>query len=411
MPLRPLLFRARTVVPDPWSAIDDGAVLLLGGRVARVGKFRGDLEHESARVTELGEVALLPGLVNAHAHLDLTGARGRLEPESDFAAWLGRIKPMREELRPDVAAHAEEGARELLASGCTMVGDIVAEVPALDGLRRSGIRGVAFIEVLELPRVVVRPLREALDIASRGPWSDELRPGLAPHTPYTCTPEILDRCAEAWRTRRLPVTLHIAESRHEVEFMLDGGGLFKGLLGPWLEEGWMPPGMRPLEWLQKRGFFAGPRLLAHANYLDAKERALARDHGASVVHCPGSHAFFGHDTHPVTDLLRDGVNLALGTDGLVSHPEHRLSIPGEAARLARAEPSLDPRVILAMATTGGADALGMRGLIGVLRPGAFADMAAFTVPGGWSGPSSLLDPGLRCSVAFVGGVERHRIAD
>ncbi len=406
---RPLLLRARTVVPDPGSAIDDGAVLVAGDRVARVGRFRGDLEHEPARVRDLGDVALLPGLVDAHAHLDLTGARGRLPPDPDFARWISRIKPLREELRPGVAAAAEEGARELLAGGCTLVGDVVAETDALAGLRTAGIRTVAFLEVLEMPRAVVRPLREALDRAAAGDWSETLRAGLGPHTPYTCMPETLDRCAAAARARGLPLTLHVAETRHEVDLFERGEGAFVDLLRPFLGDDWASPRRRPLDWLAERGFLAGPCLLVHANYLSASERVRARDAGAAVAHCPGSHAFFGHDAHPVRDLLRDGVPVALGTDGLVSHPDGALSMPGEIRRLAAREPDLDPALLLAMATTAGAEALGLAGLAGALLPGAFADLAAFTVPGGWRGASSLLDPGLRCTATFVGGAERHSV--
>jgi predicted amidohydrolase YtcJ len=83
-----------------------------------------------------------------------------------------------------------------------------------------------------------------------------------------------------------------------------------------------------------------------------------------------------------------------------------LSIPNEIRRLAAREPSIPPRDLLAMATTAGAEGLGLAGLCGVLAPGAYADAAAFAVPGGWKGPESLLDPDLRCSAAFVGGVAR-----
>jgi cytosine/adenosine deaminase-related metal-dependent hydrolase len=405
MATRPLLLRARTVVPDPASRIDDGAVLIQGDRVGRVGRFA-DLAREGARVLDLGDVALLPGLVNAHCHLDLTGARGRYAPTPDFLAWILQMRPLRDELAATVAASVEEGARELLASGCTLVGDIVGDFAGVEGLRRSGIRAVAFHEVIGFADVTPKPLGAAVEAARDLPEDGTVTPGLAPHTPYTCTEDLLRRTVAAARERRLPVTLHAAETGHEQDWLLEGSGILAEILRKHQPEGWRPPAKRTAAYLRDIGFLDEPRLLAHGNYLDPAEMEAVRDTGSVVVHCPGSHAFFGHDRHPVAELRAAGVTVAVGTDGLVSHPDHALSVPGELRRLAAREPSLAPRDLLAMATTAGAEGLGLAGLAGVLAPGSFADAAAFSVPGGWKGPESLLDPDLRCTAAFVGGASR-----
>jgi cytosine/adenosine deaminase-related metal-dependent hydrolase len=392
MPARPLLLRARTVVPDPASSIDDGAVLLQGDRVARVGRFA-DLAREGARVRDLGDVALLPGLVNAHAHLDLTAARGRFSPSTDFLGWIRSIRPFRDSVRDGVVASVEEGARELLASGCTLVADMVYEHEGVEGLRRAGIRAVAFHEVIGFPGAVPRPLGPAIEAAERLPREGTVTPGLAPHTPYTCTDELLRQCAAAGRARRLPLTLHAAETRHEVEWLASGEGVLAGPLRPQYPPDWRPPGKSPAVHLEDLGFLDEPRLLAHGNWFEAAEMELLRERGAVVAHCPGSHAFFGHERHPVAALRAAGVPVALGTDGLVSHPDAVLSMPNEIRRLAARDPSISPRELLAMATVNGA-------------LGSFADAAAFAVPGGWKGPESLLDPDLRCTAVFVGGVSR-----
>lgn len=405
MTSRPLLLRARTVVPDPASSLDDGAVLLHGDRVARVGRFA-DLRGEGARVLDLGEVALLPGLVNAHCHLDLTGARGRYAPTPDFLGWIQSIRPLRDELRDGVAAAVEEGARELLAGGCTLVGDMVYEPEGLKGLRRSGIRAVAMLEVIGFAGAVPKSLGDALERAAAFPPDGPVAPGLAPHSPYTCTDDLLRSCVAQARARRLPISIHLAETVHEVEWLVEGGGAFAPPLRAAHGPAWVPPGRRPAAHLHALGFLDEARLLAHGNELDAAERDLVRDSGSVVVHCPGSHAFFSHARHPVADLRASGVTVALGTDGLVSHPDAALSMTGEIRRLAAREPSIPPRDLLAMATTAGAEGLGLAGLCGVLAPGSFADAAAFSVPGGWKGPESILDPDLRCTAAFVGGASR-----
>ncbi len=408
MPPRPLLLRARTVVPDPASSIDDGAVLVHGDRVARVGRFRGDLEREPARVVDLGEVALLPGLVNAHAHLDLSDARGKFEPTGDFLGWILRIKPFRDARgHPGLIADTETGARELLAGGCTLVADSVADPAFLPGLQRAGIRAVAYLEVIELgERLRPRPLRDALEAAARVEAGGTLEAGLGPHTPYTCSDEALVRCAREARARGLRVSIHVAETEHEVAWLLRGEGVLAGTLRDVVPEGWRPPGRRPLEHLDALGFLGEPRLLVHANHLSPAEVGRVRESGSAVAHCPGSHAFFGHGEHPVAALVAGGVTVAVGTDSLASHPDGVLSIPNELRRLAAREPSLSPRDLLAMATVNGAEALGLAGEAGALMPGAFADAAAFAVPGGWRGPESILDPGLRCTATFVGGALR-----
>ncbi len=391
------------MVPDPASQIDDGAVIVHAGRVARVGRFA-DLSGEPARVVDLGEVALLPGLVNAHCHLDLTGARGRFAPTGDFPGWILGIRPLRDALRSGVAAAAEEGARELLAGGCTLVGDIVAEDTAVEGIRRSGIRAVAYFEVIGFADLVPRPLGGALEAAMGFPGDrDGLQAGLAPHTPYTCTDDLLRRCAAASREHGLPLTIHVGETRHEVDWLGHGEGPFSPLLRPLFRPGWAPPGRGPVDHLDSLGFLEEPRLLAHANYLEPSEIDRIVASGSVVAHCPGSHSFFGHDEHPVAALRRAGATVALGTDGLACHPDGVLSLTSEIRRLAAREPGIPPRDLLAMATTGGAEGLG---LAGVLHPGSFADAAAFAVPGGWKGPESILDPDLRCTAAWVGGVSR-----
>ena len=410
-PPRPLLWRARTVVPDPASSIDDGAVLVHDGRVLAVGRYA-DLRREGARVRDLGEAALLPGLVDAHAHLDLTGARGRFPPTPDFLAWIQSMRPFRDSEGPDGPARAsEEGGRELLASGCTLVADMVYVPAALEGLRRSGIRAVAFREVLELgPALEHRPLRAALEGIDADADADRegaVTPGLALHSPYTCSPAVIARGAEQARLRNLPVTMHLAETPLEVEWLASGGGGFAPVLGKLVPEGWSTPGVGPAAYLRGLGFLDEPRLLAHGNFFEEGEIPILLDSGSVVVHCPGSHAFFGHERHPVAALRAAGVPVALGTDSLASHPDGALSMPGEMRRLAAREPSLDPREILAMATVNGAEGLGLAGRAGVLAPGSFADAAAFTAPGGWKGPGSLLDPDLRCVAAFVGGALRH----
>ncbi len=191
-----------------------------------------------------------------------------------------------------------------------------------------------------------------------------------------------------------------------MDWVREGKGAFEEPLRAAHGPGWSPAGKHPVAHLRDLGFLGEPRLLVHGNYLGPEETAAIRDSGSVLVHCPGSHAFFSHARHPVADLRAAGATVALGTDSLASPPDGVLSMPAEIRRLAAREPSIPPRDLLAMATVNGAEGLGLAGLAGVLAPGSFADAAAFSVPGGWKGPVSLLDPDLRCTAAFVGGASR-----
>ena len=401
-PLPAMLLRARTVVPNPTSQIDDGAVFVRGDRVERVGRFA-ELDSGRLPVFDLGEAALLPGLVNAHAHLDLTATRGRFRPTRDFAGWIRGFRSLREELHEGAVAAVEEGARELLDGGCTLVADMVNDFAGTAGLHRAGIRAVAYHEVIEFGGVAPKPLEAAVETVARSPREGVVLPGLAPHTPYTCSERILRECTEAGRKLGMPLALHVAETRQEVEFLLRGEGDLADLFRSGYGSEWRPPGKRPAVHLRDLGLLDEPRLLAHGNWLDREEMEMLRERRAVVVHCPGSHAFFGHERHPVADLREVGVRVALGTDCLACHPDTVQSMPAEIRRLAAREPSIPPEELLAMATANGAAGLG---LAGVLAPGSFADAAAFFVPGGWKGPESLLDPDLTCMATFVGGKRR-----
>jgi len=381
-----VLLRARIVFPVTAPPIEDGAVLVSQGRITGVGRWD-DLRRSAAGpVTDLGEVILLPGLVNAHCHLDYTHLAGRLRPPRSFPDWIKSILAAKAEwVFSDFAASWLTGALQLIEGGTTTVANIES-VPELLADCRSAtpLRVHSFLEMTGVrsgrnPAGILHDTCRAIaGLEAVGGGF-----GLSPHAPYSTTPVLLRLTAEAaaadgWRT-----TTHVAESEAEFEmFMYRRGAMYD-----WLEP--QRPvddcGLgSPVQHLERCGLL-GPRHLAvHVNYLWHGDAARLARAGAHVVHCPKSHSYFGHRRFPRGELEEAGVNLCVGTDSLASTLPHRGAIPrlsmlAELREMMALDATLDPETALRYATVHGARALGLEGRVGSLTPGAEADLVA--VPG------------------------------
>jgi cytosine/adenosine deaminase-related metal-dependent hydrolase len=388
------LLRARVVLPISRPPIENGGVLISKGRIVAVGRWRDLLGKGSSQPLDLGEVALLPGLVNAHCHLDYTLMAGQFAPPKAFTDWLKLITETKSGW--DYSDFAESwlaGAQMLLRSGTTFVADIEA-VPQLlpEVWHVAPLRVLSFLEMIGItgrrpPEVV---LSEAVQKLA-GLRHSRCQAGLSPHAPYSTVPELLRLTARAARRRRWLLCIHLAESAFEFD-------MFAHRRGPMFE--WLQRSGRdmsdcgrgsPVRHLDNCGLL-GPNLLAaHVNHLDQGDAALLARRGVSVVHCPRSHSYFRHAPFPLRRLLAAGVNICLGTDSLASVYKTRrqtveLDMFEEMRALADREPSLSGRHILAMATTRGARALRLEGKIGELAGGAYADVIALPLAGRLSKP-------------------------
>ncbi len=349
-----------------------GAVHVCEGRIAAVAAP--DLLHARApRATriELSGAALVPGLVNAHAHLELTGLAGTLPAGRDFQGWVrGVVRKRSEQTADDLERAAILGARACLDSGATTVGDFDATGAAQRALTRSPAQF--------LPRVVL--LRELLDAGDPARTERELlrlqdvpeakpqfRAGLAPHAPHTVSEKLLRNIALSSRARGLVVATHWAETEEEGAWLESGSGPFAKLLG-------RSPHRSGLDLLDDAGLLKRNLTLVHANHARPEEIARVARCGASVVHCPGTHAFFERAPFDLRAWYAAGVPVALGTDSLASNTA--LDMRLELSRLCAAQPWLDPRDAFDAATIHGARALGLEGQVGEIAPGAFADLLA-----------------------------------
>ena len=383
------ILRSRAVLPICHPAIEDGAVAFSGGRILTVGRWKTVQKKFSGHVTDIGETVLLPGLINAHCHLDYTDMAGLFPPRKSFCDWIKLITTEKAHWTfSDYATSWINGAKQLLHSGTTTVADIEA-VPELlpDVWNATPLRVLSLLEMTGVksrrkPELI---LRDALDVVN------ELRherssAGLSPHAPYSTTPALLRHAAATARKRKMRVATHVAESATEFEMFTHADGE----LHHWLERNNRDmsdcDGVSPVQLLARHNAL-GPHLMAiHVNYLKRGDARLLAQKRTTVVHCPRSHDFFSHAPFPFAVLQRAGVNICLGTDSLATvrkKPRQtiELNMFEEMRAFAEKNQNVTAENILRMATMNSARAIGQKGNLGELKHGAMADIIALPFSG------------------------------
>jgi cytosine/adenosine deaminase-related metal-dependent hydrolase len=375
---RPWTLTARWIIPVEGPPRERGIITIDGEQIRAVEAHR----HGKPDV-DLGDVAVLPGLVNAHTHLDLTGLRGQLKPGTDFTAWLrGVVAHRRGRPTEQVMADIQLGLEQSLASGTTLLGDICSQGLSWPLIANASLWGVVFYELLGLPRLRARlALRDVKAWWQSHSATSTCRPGLSPHAPYSVRAALI-RYIASWACRDgFPVAIHLAETQAECRLLEQHLGPFVDFLA---ELGvYDPDGLihKPESVLR---LFAGvaPVLFVHGNYLDDSAQVPP---GATVIYCPRTHAAFGHLPHPFRDFLARGIRIALATDSLASNPD--LSVLAEARFLRERYPDVAGANLIRMATLAGAEALGWHRQTGSLASGKSADLAVVPVE-----PRTVQDP-------------------
>ncbi|WP_307804620.1 amidohydrolase family protein [Curtobacterium flaccumfaciens] len=395
---------ARVVVPMTAPPIADGAVAVQDGRILHVGDRSwviDQLTGAGAAFTERQwRGALLPGLVNAHSHLQYTGMAGVGRRQYDgFEDWAAAFNVDYAEPH-DWRAEAADGARASILAGVTSIADIVTDIEASTALQDAGLGGIAYWEVMDWENDAWQShgRDQVLDELDRIPTTPGA--GLSPHAPYSLEVAPLLELPDIVRQRGLRLHLHLGEAAFEGERTALGPvpGL-DGVDGVGHGNDWHLANVPSFRALRALGFGAsatafvdrlgvlGPDChIAHGVYMTAADRALLRARGTAVALCPRSNAVIGLDPPPVADYLREGSPIAIGTDSLSSSPSLDLMADVTALhRIARAQGyghrDLHER-LLAAATLGGAHAMGLAvgpDRIGHLAVGARADLAVFDV--------------------------------
>jgi 5-methylthioadenosine/S-adenosylhomocysteine deaminase len=388
-------YHARWVLPISRPAIEHGTVVEHEGRIAYVGHRSGAPEGTDV---ELGDVALLPGLVNAHTHLELTVMRGFLE-DLEFRSWIFRLtRARREVLTPEALVDsARAGIAEGLLAGITTYADTNDSGAPFRAMLEMGVRGISYQEVFGPDPAQcaesLAELRGKVEMLRRDQTA-LVRAGVSPHAPYSVCDGLFEGTATFAREESLPIAVHIAESEDE-------SSLVQHALGGWAESHRsrgltvMPRATSPIRLLEKNRVLDARPLLIHCIRVDSDDVSAIARHDCSVAHCPASNAKLGHGIAPLGDFLRAGIRVGLGSDSVASNnrmdllDEARLAILMQRARDSRFD-SISATEALELATLGGARALGLDSEIGSLDVGKSADLAAFPLATPRSSP--VFDP-------------------
>ncbi len=369
--------------------IRDGAVLIgADGRIVAVGPDAAVPRPEGVPETSFERAALVPGLVNAHTHLELTGFDGQVEDDA-FAAWITRLRALKAARTPEQFLDAaRQGVRDCWAAGVTTVADTGDTGAAIRALNELGGSGVCYQEVFgphpdqrDAGMAFLRQrVSELMPLAT-----PRLRLGVSPHAPYSVSGPLYAAVADFAATEGLPIAVHLAESQAETELVTRGEGSFAEF---WRRREIPVPALHPSDhldetrtrspvaWLDHHGVL-GPRTLAiHVVRVDAADLALLGRRGVAVAHCPLSNRRHGHGDAPLAALLAAGVMVGVGTDSVASIPRLDLMAETRAARILGA---LDAESALALCTRDAAAALGMQGEVGQLVRGAWGDVAALAL--------------------------------
>ncbi len=381
------LYTARWVCPVAAPPLENGCVAVSDdGEIAFVGR-RAGAPHGAEEM--LGDVILIPGLVNAHTHLELTALRGAIK-ETDFFSWVRTLVDLKKAYLDDECLLASSciGIAEGIRAGITTFADTSDSEAPMHAMLRLGVRGIAYREVFGPDPAQCHDAMSALRARVERMRVNEqstVSVGVSPHAPYTVSDLLYREVAAYARSARLPVAVHIAESEAESEYVVGGAGAFAELLRA-RGIAVAARAASPVALLGATGILASRPLLIHAVRVNDADIRAIKSSGSSVVHCPVSNSRLGHGPAPVPQLLDAGINTAMGTDSVISNnrmdmlEEARLAALLQRSHAGRAD-LLPAAQLLEMLTLSGAKALGLDSSVGSLEVGKRADMTAFSLSG------------------------------
>ena len=373
-----MIYRARTVITMDGAPIEDGAVTVRQDRIADAGRTAEVRARQTGPMTDLGEVVLLPGLINAHCHLDFTVLRGAIPPQRSFADWILQINGLRRDLSDDdYLASIANGFAEARRWGTTTIANVESMPALLDRMAPPPLRTWWFAELIDV-RPRLSPAEMVKDALTQFRGKENWRGGFAlgPHAPYTVSPELTRLVTVAAEQNGALLMMHVAESAEEMEMYRDARGhlfdLLRSLGRPMDDCG---DGKTPLTNVLDRTTIDERWIIVHLNELTAGDFVrLERGPRFHIVHCPRSGHYFRHSPFAMQRLAELGFNISLGTDSLASNSS--LNLFSEMQTVRDTHPWLPPERILEMVTTNPARALQPQVGLGKIRPGYEADLVA-----------------------------------
>jgi aminodeoxyfutalosine deaminase len=379
-------YHASWILPIAEPPVRDGWVAVEGGRVVAYGSHGRHRPADGAQSIDLGHVAVMPGLVNAHTHLELSYLRGEIAPGDTFVTWVRALLAARRQhadpAAPEIVDAVDRAISECVAFGTAVVADVTNSLVTFDRLARSPLAAIVFYELIRFNAPEPEEFVEAASRRLEGLVPTErVRPALAAHAPYSVAPLVFRAIRRAADRHPFePCSVHLAESAEEVEFVRSGTGPWRALLedlGAW-DPDWVPPGGTPVAFLDDNGFLKRRVLAVHAVQATSADLGRLADQRVTVVTCPRSNRYTGAGVPPVAAFYESGVDVAIGTDSLASCPD--LNVFSELAALRAIAPDVPASSLLDSATRAGARALALDADYGTIEAGKRARLLAVSLP-------------------------------
>ncbi len=353
-----IVHRAGWILVDPWTIIKNGFVYVDSGLIKDVGQGHGP---SCTHVVDHGPGVIMPALVNAHTHLELSSLKEKVSYEKGFISWVKDLIKEREKAgTQSLCKGAKDGIREMIESGCGVIGEISSLGITLDMLLNSGLAGVWFKEFLG------HNITNTITYNESNGW---IVTSLAGHAPHTVSPNLLLEIKNALRGKNLPLSIHLAETEEEIIFLSTGKGSWADFLS---ERGidfsnWGLPVKSPVQYLEHLGILDKNTIAVHLIHAGRKDFEILARHNVFVCQCLRSNYNLHKKLPDLEGMLRSGIKVCLGTDSLASVDS--LNMFHEMAFASSAFPLVPLEEILAMATINGANALGVADRFGTLNPG------------------------------------------
>ena len=376
-----MIILARKILPITSPDIENGALLIKNKTIEALGTQKTILKkYPNERVIDLGERLIMPGLVNLHAHLELSWLKDVIGEKSDFIEWVMELVELRKKEAPQVAAvSAADGLREAIRTGTTCIADTISRETSLPYLLKSGIRAMVYLEVLGMEENRADDILGALQgrMDALGALPDRIRAGISPHAPYSVSAKLFKLLSQYTSTNTLRLSIHISETKAESLYLQRKPSPMDEYMKRF---GW--DALKPNRGRTAVSFINKYKMLnnciaVHSVHVDSRDISLLKSAGASVAHCPRSNHYLNAGIAPVGDMIDAGVNVGIGTDSLASNLDMNM---WNEMRFTYLVNRLPARQIFEMATINGAKAMGLERITGSLEAGKDADIIAIDTP-------------------------------
>ncbi len=385
------------LLPVEGTSLSPGVLRIDGNTITSVGGTNLLDKVPADQIVELPDLVLMPGLVNAHCHLEYTHF-GTLTHHENFTEWIREIVDRKNHSSPkEMSDGLEQGIKQMIKQGVTAVGDHISFNTHWEKIVASPLRGRIFGEALGVTKEMSLDIyTNLLEIQKkiRSHPSTLLSMNISPHSVHALNQDTLKK---VMTEQAGPLSCHLAESQDEDDYFKKQSGRLFNFLKEFSDN--RHPAKSGLQFLEQQKLPLEKLLIVHGNYLDEEDLKIISRHHLSVVFCPGSHAYFGHQSFPLENYLKRGINVALGTDSIASNSD--LNFLEELRRVRKKFPSLSPAKIIELATLNGAKALRLDAEIGSLVPGKKADVVGFKLAGHF--PEQALFQAARADFVMLNG--------